>query len=311
MNLARNAIQMHHKCVTAMDNNAPSDRLVAEYRYQKLLDRQPEFVWREFGDREVLKTRIFFPPGHSLESSIPSVIFFHGGLWSSRNIVEFVPWAMHLACRGVASILPEYRTPSYYDIGSLDILREAREMWKWTYDNASELGLDGEKITVAGSDVGGLMALHICLPDMPSGSHWHWFKKTPELPFHPACVALFRGLSDTAVKLAERLMPDLDDEKRKALSPLRRVCRGLPPLFASHGGMDRLIEANLTTTLCKEWARKRNACHEALLDQADHSYYHFNVNARFFEYLLSEWDAFMVDHGIWLENNAVGNVLLD
>ncbi len=290
-----------------MELQSPSDRL-AEHRYQKLLRLQPEFVWREFGDDEVLKTRVFFPPNHRSGDSIPGVVFFHGGLWSSFNQVEFVPWALHLVSRGVACILPEYRMPVNYDVAPRDILHEARELWAWVRDNAVELGIDPARITVAGSDVGGLMALHVALPDAPK--HRRWFRKSPPLPPGPACVALFRGIVDTDTRIADRVLSGMNEEERKALAPARRIRKGLPPLFASHGGQDRVISPRMTEEFCREWTKKKNIGHYAYLNLADHSYYHFNVNARFFEFLLSEWDNFMVEQGIWDEDDGVGNVLL-
>lgn len=215
---------------------------------------------------------------------------------------------MHLASRGVACLLPEYRIPADYEVAPRDILQEAREFWKWIRNNAAKLGLDSGRMTVAGSDAGALMALHVALPDV--AERCHWFRKPHPLPPGPACVALFRGISDTDTRIADRIFYGADEEPRKALSPMRRIQQGLPPLFASHGGMDRVIDPRMTEALCREWKRKKNISHYAYLNRADHSYYHFNVNARFFEYLLSEWDAFMVEQGIWEEDSGVGNVLL-
>ena len=56
---------------------------LAEARYRKLLREQPGFVWRRFSDGEELMAYVFFPPGHRAEAAAPSVLFFHGGIFSA------------------------------------------------------------------------------------------------------------------------------------------------------------------------------------------------------------------------------------
>lgn len=96
-------------------------------------------------------------------------------MWVGKSLGDFVPWALHLAQQGIAGIIPMFRTRGAYEVEPLDILEEAREAWAWVYENASLLGLDPARITVAGSDAGGLMALHAALPDQPA--RWSLFRK--------------------------------------------------------------------------------------------------------------------------------------
>lgn len=177
---------------------------------------------------------VFFPPGHEASSSVPSVLFFHGGMWVGKSLGDFVPWALHLAQQGIAGIIPMFRTRGAYEVEPLDILEEAREAWAWVYENASLLGLDPARITVAGSDAGGLMALHAALPDQPA--RWSLFRKKAPLPPGPAAVALFRGVCDLSADSVFKLTDTMTPEQRDSLNPLKRLQKGLPPLFASHGG---------------------------------------------------------------------------
>lgn len=43
---------------------------------------------------------------------------------------------------------------------------------------------------------------------------------------------------------------------------------------------------------------------------ADHTFYHFNVNAAYFEQLLNSWSSFMVEQGIWEYNEGMDAGLL-
>ena len=212
---------------------------LAEARYRKLLREQPGFVWRRFSDGEELMAYVFFPPGHREGASAPSVLFFHGGMWVGKSLVDFVPWALHLAQQGIVGIIPMFRTRGAYEVEPMDILEEGREAWAWVYENAALLGLDPARITVAGSDAGGLMALHVALPDHPA--RWSLFRRKASLPPGPAAVALFRGVCDLAAQSAFKLGGMMPPDQRDAVNPLRRVQKGLPPLFASHGGRLSLI----------------------------------------------------------------------
>ena len=89
---------------------------LAEARYRKLLREQPGFAWRRFSDGEELMAYVFFPPGHEASSSVPSVLFFHGGMWVGKSLGDFVPWALHLAQQGIAGIIPMFRTRGAYEV---------------------------------------------------------------------------------------------------------------------------------------------------------------------------------------------------
>lgn len=56
--------------------------------------------------------------------------------------------------------------------------------------------------------------------------------------------------------------------------------------------------------------KKKNRSRFELLDVADHTFYHFNVNAAYFEQLLNSWSAFMVEQGIWEYNEGMDTGLL-
>ena len=281
---------------------------LAEARYRKLLREQPGFAWRRFSDGEELMAYAFFPPGHEASASIPSVLFLHGGMWVGKSLGDFVPWALHLAQQGIAGIIPMFRTRGAYEVEPLDILEEAREAWAWVYENASLLGLDPARITVAGSDAGGLMALHAALPDQPARRSL--FRKKAPLPPGPAAVALFRGVCDLSAASVFKLTDTMTPEQRDSLNPLKRLQKGLPPLFASHGGRDRLLPWRTSERLAELWMKKRNKARFELLDVADHTFYHFNVNAAYFEQLLNSWSSFMVEQGLWEYNEGMDAGLL-
>ncbi|MDO4409706.1 MAG: alpha/beta hydrolase [Akkermansia sp.] len=284
---------------------------LAEARYRRLLKEQSSFIWRRFSDGVELRAYVFLPPNHDTSKSAPSVLFFHGGMWVGKSLGDFVPWAIHLAQQGIVGIIPMYRTFSEYDVSAVEILDDAKEAWHWVYDNSQVLGLDPTRITVAGSDAGGLMALHVALPAKPkSWSIKNLFKREKKTEPAPAAIALFRGVCDIQSEYAYKLTGKLNHEQKSTLNPIHRLQKGLPPLFASHGGRDRLLPWQLSEKLVKYWNKKSNPAQFELLDVADHNYYHFNVNAAYFEQVLNCWSAFMFEHSIWDYSESMDAELL-
>lgn len=291
-----------------MLDDSTSQLTLAEENYRRLLEQAPCFPWRQFSDGSELVVYAIFPDGHQGSDAIPSVLFFHGGMWRANLSTEFIPWATQLATRGIASFLPCYRTRPLYDVSLINILDDAQEFWLWAKENASILGLDPQRISVAGSDAGGLMALHVAMPPMPPHK---WFSsKPPTLPDMPAAVALFRGVVDIEGPEVERLCTPAGTTELHAINPWNRIHAYLPPLFASQGTHDPLLDWKICREFVHAWGKKNQSLFEPC-DRMDHTYYHFNVNPISFEQVYLQWADFMVQQGIWtdIEDDPLENIL--
>lgn len=291
-----------------MNESDQLDRF-AEARYRKILDNQPEFVWRRFNDGEELVARVFFPEGHDKANPAPSIVFFHGGMWQSLNDVEFVPWALQLVRHGIVCILPQYRTRRNFEVHTADLLDEAREMWLWVYENAGELGLSQDGITLAGSDLGGLMALHASMSEQTTTRKW--FRKVVQTEPQPAAAVLFRGVTGFDVSEVKRTTGAAGEGTLEKLAPKERLRKKLPVLFASHGDQDKLLSWRKGEHFARLWKKAGNKVLFVRVPHADHAYYHFNVNAVHFEHVLVKLTNFMREQGIWkIEGEGTDFLLL-
>lgn len=265
---------------------------LAGARHSKVFNEQPRFVWRRFDDGVELEATIVFPDGHSPDAKAPAIFFFHGGLWKMGDATEFTPWAIHLARHGVVSVLLEYRQGQDYDVSSEEIIDDATEAWAWMRQNARALGLDEDKIIAAGSEAGGFMALHLALREEGKRD-----KNAPPLPV-PAALIVFRGLVDCSAKTGLLTACFPQEKEAKKASPIRLVRKGLPPLFLANGGRDRFIPAAPAAKFAKAYGRKKNKIRFLLLDESDQTFYHFNINAPVFEYVLNELLLFLSECGL-------------
>lgn len=296
--------------VIFMSLSSQSASVRSESAYGRLLAEVPRFTWRVFGDGVELEMYAFFPPNHSREDAVPSMVFFHGGMWRVDSMAEFVPWATVLARRGVACFLPVFRTRARFEVSALDVLDDAEEAWLWVRENAAELGLDPHAVSVAGCDAGALMALHVAMPPVARKRRWLVFRSKEPLPPMPASVAIFRGVVDLNAPEAARLQIDREMSAAYGLNPVDLLRPCLPPLFSAHGMQDSLMDCHLSEWFAAEWKGCGNAAMHVSCPLGDHAFLHFNVNPQVFEQVMASWDAFLVSNGVWPEADDPAGLLL-
>ncbi len=286
-------------------------RSAEELRCRRLLRRAPAVVWKRFADGHELRLRLFLPAGHRAEYFAPAVLFYSGGMWAVENMSEFVAWSVHLSHRGVVCLIPEYRTPDRYDVTAEEILTDGRDAWRWLHHNAAGLGIDRERITLAGADAGGLMALVATMQPLREQRRW-WRPGSRDVPpLQPAAVAIFRGVVDTEAPEARTLHVPESVPDPSAVNPCDLLRRCLPPLFCAHGMLDPLLDYGMREWFCAEWRSLGNHAEWVLCPAGDHTLTGFGTNPAVFEQVLLAWLHFMVREGIWPESCAAGDALME
>jgi acetyl esterase len=111
------------------------------------------------------------PEGHDIPvrfyrprraSSLPMLVFFHGGGWVLGTLDSYDSLCRHLAVQGDCAVLsvgyrlaPEHKFPAAPD--------DALAATRWAWANAALLGVDGRRIAVAGDSAGGNLAAVTCV----------------------------------------------------------------------------------------------------------------------------------------------------
>ena len=285
-------------------------RPVADAHPQSPLHRAPSFVWKRFEDGFELRISLFAPPGHAAYAMTPAVVFFNGGMWALEYRREFASWATHLASRGIVCLIPEYRNYARFEVSPDEIVQEGIELWNWVYNNADGLGIDPRRVTLAGADAGGLMALNAAMQPIVKKRRWWRWGSRDELPLSPACVAIFRGVVDAEAPEARMLRIVEQAAVPAQVNPCALLRKNLPPLFCAHGMLDPLLDCEMREWFCEEWRRLGNKAEGVFLPQVDHTLTHFDMNPVAFEQILLEWEIFMVQLGLWPEETVEERSLL-
>lgn len=274
------------------------------------LREAPSFVWKRFKDGVELRMSLFAPVGHSVNDCLPAVMFYYGGMWAFDYEEEFVSWARHLASRGIVCFIPEYRSHARFDVTVDDIVHEGIEAWHWLYNNARGLGIDARRVTLAGADAGGLMALNAAMQPIVKKRSWWRIGSKDVLPLTPACVAIFRGVVDSEAPEARLLRAVAESVNAEAINPCALLRKKLPPLFCAHGMQDPLLDYEMREWFCHEWERLGNKVELVLCPHGDHTLTHFEVNPAVFEQILLSWELFMIQQGIWPEDTLEESTLM-
>lgn len=282
-----------------IDGMASGDFYPAPARHFTLLDDAQCAEWKVFPDDAALKVWIFRPEGWRENAGLSCCLFLHNGWWAPSHPADLASFALHCANRGMVGILAEYRTREYFDLPAEASCHEGVELLAWITANAPALGISPDRVAICGGGFGGALALHATLHACET-----------RLPHLPAALALFGPLSDTSPRRGVGSPWFSSPKTAKAISPLQRVSRGLPPLLLLHGGTDSRVPAAHSQALAKRWRKKSNSADCQILPSGNHRFYYFSSDSQLFEYTIIQLDSFLVSHSLLLRDDTALDILL-
>ncbi len=225
-------------------------------------------VYREL-ESVALEVHVFDPPGKRLPARA-AVLFFHGGSWTRGGPQRFFPHARELASRGMVALSASYRLEGTHGTGVAEALDDAKAAYGWVVAHAQELGIDPDRIVVAGGSAGGQLAAGIALLDpLPSTPPAALVLYNPALNTDPDD---FEGLLGWAARpRLERLFAGRYAE----LSPTRHVRAGTPPSALFHGTGDSIVPVEQSRDFCDRLAAVETRCDLFEYPGAQHGSFNF------------------------------------
>ncbi|QSG05987.1 Alpha/beta superfamily hydrolase [Halapricum desulfuricans] len=174
--------------------------------------------------------------------SNPAVVYVHGGAWRAGSKGQFSRYAVEFAGRGYVGVNPNYRLAPDATVPEMvaDVLAGVR----WSREHADSLGIDPDRIAIAGHSAGAhLAALAALAPGefRPDG--------TDDLSL--AALAGFSGAYDVREDRYEPLVGDGPDAAERA-SPIAWVGADAPPTFLAHAVDDETVQIDETDAFYEE-----------------------------------------------------------
>ncbi|HJN89635.1 MAG TPA: alpha/beta hydrolase, partial [Verrucomicrobiota bacterium] len=122
------------------------------------LEPTRKLLYKAVGERE-LRLHIFEPEGHQTSDRRPVFVAIHGGGWSGGAARKFYPFADYFAKQGMVGVSLEYRLLDRMAGSTVfDCVRDGRSAVRYLRQHARELGIDPNRIVVAGGSAGAHVA---------------------------------------------------------------------------------------------------------------------------------------------------------
>lgn len=261
--------------------------LIGQARQREMLKSATTFTYAESPEGP-LQAHFFSPPGFAPGDRRPLFIFLHGGFWETAMATQFVPHCLHFAQRGAVTVTLETRVSSTHRTGPVEALEDLKRFLKWLATYEPHFGFDPAKVVLGGAAGGAFLALALALPKTP---------KNEEPPAYlPAALLLFSSLLDPMVHPHLQRFPDHSTAKR--LSPLKAVRRKAPAMILFHGKKDRVTPFAAVEKFHKSMRWRRNKIEVVEFENAEHSFFNFNVSDRHYEWSVAAADRFLENLGL-------------
>lgn len=261
--------------------------------YPPKFDGAREMVYREV-DGVKLSCWVINPPKHVASDRRSAILFFFGGGWTSGSPKQFEQQARHLASRGMVAILCDYRVSSRHPVKVVDCVSDAREAFLWARKSADQLGVDPDKIVVAGGSAGGHLAA--CCGVLP--------KAGEALPaamvlFNPAVVlAPVPGKFDPPEARALAMLKRMGAEPA-SLSPFHQVRKELPPTLIFHGKADTTVPYATVELFTEAMKKAGNRCQLEGFDGAGHGFFNNGRERnKYYDKTLDTMDRFLEENSL-------------
>lgn len=189
--------------MAAVYRNYDQQALDAEYNLRPLWPDVPDVIAHRENESAAVRSRIpgrrniaygatpketldVFPPSNG-RAGAPALIYIHGGYWQMSDKDDTTYIAPAFLDAGIAFITLNYTLAPDADIDVM--VDECRRAVAWVHRNAAEIGVDPERLYIAGHSAGGHLTAMLLATD--------WAAVDPALPTIPlkgACA--LSGLYD-------------------------------------------------------------------------------------------------------------------
>jgi acetyl esterase/lipase len=268
--------------------------------YPPLIDGAKEITYKTV-DGTKLNLWIFKPENHKSTDNAPAIVFFFGGGWNAGSPTQFVKHCEYLSARGMVAIVADYRVKSRHGVTAKVCVSDAKSAIRWIRENASELGVDGNRIAAGGGSAGGhLAAACATLPKFDEEDENKSISSKPNalVLFNPALI--LAPIDDVNKEWNEK-MAGLEERmgtKPENISPYHNMPGKLPPTIIFHGTADKTVPFLSVELFTERMHEFGNECTLFGYQGEPHGFFNYgkNSNAAFVD-TVHKMDEFLVSLG--------------
>ncbi|MFG0331864.1 MAG: alpha/beta hydrolase fold domain-containing protein [Maioricimonas sp. JB049] len=208
------------------------------------------------GGEHELKLDLYRPARQ--DGVVPGLIFVHGGGWSGGAKKDYRFYGIHFAQQGYVVVSIDYRLSGVAKYPAA--VEDTKCAVRWMRAHAADLGVDPDRIGIAGGSAGGHLALMVGLSSdvaelEGSGGHGDQSSRVQAVVdlYGPADLTTdFARENENAIKLLKRFLGSTLDEDTllyQQASPITYVDADDPPILMLHGTIDEVVPVNQSDLL--------------------------------------------------------------
>ncbi len=226
-------------------------------------------TYKTVGDRN-LRLHVFESDEVKKTDQRPVFLVIHGGGWTGGTPRWFYPMADHFAKKGMLGISLEYRLMNEKQGTTVfDCVEDARDAVRYLRNNAQKLGIDPNRIVVAGASAGGHLAVSTSIFDTLEVDS----KKKRASSRADALVLIYPVIDTSAKGYGQTKIGDRWEE----LSPIHNVQPKMPPTILFHGTGDRVTPYAGAAEFHRLMKENGNQCELISHPDGDHGYLIFDL----------------------------------
>ncbi|MBC7648775.1 MAG: alpha/beta hydrolase, partial [Vitreoscilla sp.] len=114
-----------------------------------------------YGNQPRQKLDAYLPNQAKTDKTLPMVVFFYGGSWSTGDRADYRFVGEALASQGIIALVADYRLSP--EVRYPVFLQDCALAMRWAFDNAQKYGADPARIFVMGHSAGAYNAAMMAL----------------------------------------------------------------------------------------------------------------------------------------------------
>ena len=219
----------------------------------------------------------------------PAIVWFVCGAWTGFDASSRYPQGQYFASRGVVSFVTLVRVRPRHSTTPVECVMDAKSAVRWVRQHAAEYGVDPDRIAVAGGSAGGHVSASTALVDGFDDVH-----DDVGISARPN-AALLISPSLGVDNGSRRQAVFGGAERARALSPIRYVAAGSPPMLVMHGTSDEAVAVEEVAAFCEAMKAAGNRCDLKLYEKQGHSLSGWSAKEKnpLFSQTLRDMDQFL------------------